>query len=117
MSILIVLYVYFHDEVDEIVKSQLLTPSDHNQDYLKYKNFSDWTSIEKEQFFLSRESLYSNRRARIQQYCQAQDSTFSRTVRTLVHDDIDGISYCPIAKIASSSFCGHFLKLGRVKIF
>lgn len=33
---------------------------------------------------------------------------------TLIYDKKDGISYCQIAKVASSSWCNHFIKLAKV---
>ena len=32
---------------------------------------------------------------------------------TLVYSEELGVSYCPIAKVASSTWCGHFVRLGR----
>ena len=38
---------------------------------------------------------------------------FSRKRYTLIYNAVDGVAYCPIAKVASSTWCGHFLRLGE----
>ena len=39
--------------------------------------------------------------------------TCMMTRYTLVYSEELGVSYCPIAKVASSTWCGHFVRLGR----
>ena len=77
------------------------------------KHPSNWSTVETKSFLLYKEAQYSRRRDRIQNYCNLQDEKFSRKVYTLIYDDIDKVSFCPIAKVASSSWCDHFVKLGK----
>ena len=82
---------------------------------LMQKNVSLY-SEEEIQFILSfKESQYAVRRKRIEDYCLAQDDSFGRKVlkNSLIYDPGDGVSYCQIAKVASSSWCNHFIKLGK----
>ena len=43
----------------------------------------------------------------------ASPNTCMMTRYTLVYSEELGVSYCPIAKVASSTWCGHFVRLGR----
>ena len=80
------------------------------------KHPSNWSTVETKSFLLYKEAQYSRRRDRVQNYCNLQDERFSRKVYTLIYDDIDRVSYCPIAKVASSSWCDHFVRLGEAKL-
>ena len=80
------------------------------------KHPSNWSAVETKSFLLYKEAQYSRRRDRVQNYCNLQDEKFSRKVYTLIYDDIDRVSYCPIAKVASSSWCDHFVRLGEEKL-
>ena len=79
------------------------------------KHPSNWSAVETNSFLLYKEAQYSRRRYRVQDYCNLQDDKFSRKVYTLIYDDIVKVSYCPIAKVASSSWCDHFVKLGKTR--
>ena len=71
-------------------------------------------------FFLSfKESQYALRRERIEEYCSERDQKFGKKIvkNSLIYDDVDGVSYCQIAKVASSSWCNHFIKLGNLIYF
>jgi len=74
-------------------------------------------STEEVQFFLTyKESQYAIRRKRIEDFCSIQDENFGRKIikNSLIFDKDDKISYCQIAKVASSSWCNHFIKLANV---
>ena len=77
------------------------------------KNPSNWSGVRTKTFL---QAHYNRRRDRVQNYCNLQDERFSRKVYTLIYDDIDRVSYCPIAKVASSSWCDHFVRLGEEKL-
>ena len=42
-----------------------------------------------------------------------KNSSFSRKRYTLIYNNVDNLAYCPIAKVASSTWCGHFLRMGE----
>ena len=70
-------------------------------------------------FFLSfKESQYVLRKKRIAEYCSTKDKNFGKKIlpNSLIYDQDDGVSYCQIAKVASSSWCNHFIKLGKLDI-
>ena len=80
---------------------------------LMLKNVSLYSEAEI-QFVLSfKERQYAVRRERIRNYCSVQDESFGRRIDTLIYNPVDRVSYCPIAKVASSTWCNHFVKLGR----
>ena len=60
------------------------------------------------------------RRERVEAYCQTKtkDRNFGKKIikNSLIYDEKDGVSYCQIAKVASSSWCNHFIKLGKFEI-
>ena len=71
-------------------------------------------------FFLSfKESQYVLRKKRIAEYCSKKDKNFGKKIlpNSLIYDQDDGVSYCQIAKVASSSWCNHFIKLGNLIYF
>ena len=77
------------------------------------RDFSDFT-VNETQFFLSfKESQYAARRNKIEQFCDGGKLGMTIRQNTLIYDKKDGISYCQIAKVASSSWCNHFIKLGK----
>ena len=63
------------------------------------------------------EGQYSARRRHISEYCSVKGANFSVTSvqrnYSLLYNPGDGVSYCQIAKVASSTWCSHFIKLGR----
>ena len=85
---------------------------------LMHKDFSLF-SEEETQFFLTfKETQYEARKTRIEKYCQEGDTSYVEKMKkirpnSLIYDKPDGISYCQIAKVASSSWCNHFIKLGK----
>ena len=58
------------------------------------------------------------RKKRIAEYCSTKDKNFGKKIlpNSLIYDQDDGVSYCQIAKVASSSWCNHFIKLGKLDI-
>ena len=80
---------------------------------LMQKNVSLYSEAEI-QFLLSfKERQYAVRRERIKDYCSVQDDPlFGMKIDTLIYNPVDRVSYCPIAKVASSTWCNHFIKLG-----
>ena len=86
---------------------------------LMKKNFSLFSETENGFFLSFKESQYSLRRERIEEYCSKKDQKFGRKIvkSSLIYDDVDGVSYCQIAKVASSSWCNHFIKLGKLDLF
>ena len=83
------------------------------------KNFSLFSETENGFFLSFKESQYSLRRERIEEYCSKKDQKFGKKIvkSSLIYDDVDGVSYCQIAKVASSSWCNHFIKLGKLDLF
>ena len=82
---------------------------------LMQKNASLYSEDEIQYILSFKESQYAVRRKRIANYCLGQDDSFGRKVlkNSLIYDPGDGVSYCQIAKVASSSWCNHFIKLGK----
>ena len=52
---------------------------------------------------------------KIKEFCSIKEKNFGKRILTysLIFDRKDGVSYCQIAKVASSTWCDHFIKLGR----
>ena len=86
---------------------------------LMKKNLSLFSETEIGFFLSFKESQYSLRRERIEEYCSKRDQKFGKKIvkSSLIYDDVDGVSYCQIAKVASSSWCNHFIKLGKLDLF
>lgn len=86
---------------------------------LMMKNLSLFSETEIGFFLSFKESQYSLRRERIEEYCSKRDQKFGKKIvkSSLIYDDVDGVSYCQIAKVASSSWCNHFIKLGKLDLF
>ena len=86
---------------------------------LMKKNSSSFSETENGFFLSFKESQYSLRRERIEEYCSKRDQKFGKKIvkSSLIYDDVDGVSYCQIAKVASSSWCNHFIKLGKLDLF
>ena len=67
-------------------------------------------------FFLSyKEKQYRERQRKIQEYCNTKGPKFGKKVlkNSLIYDNKDKVGYCQIAKVASSTWCNHFIHLGR----
>ena len=81
-----------------------------------------WTVREIEQnpikFLSSKEQQYRGRREHIKNYCALKERDFGRMIpgNNLIYDKSDGVSYCQIAKVGSSTWCSHFLRLGEASI-
>ena len=83
---------------------------------LMQKNFSQYSENEIGFFTSFKESQYSARRNRVEHHCQVRDQNFGRKIikNSLVYDPKDKVSYCHIAKVASSTWSNHFIKLGKI---
>ena len=67
-------------------------------------------------FFLSyKEKQYRERQRKIQEYCDTKGPKFGKKVlkNSLIYNNKDKVGYCQIAKVASSTWCNHFIHLGR----
>ena len=116
-------------------KDNIITPRDsYSDDIYAYKS---WSKEKINNFLQIKAAQYEQRRARVSQYCNLQveyenmiliyfysdccfswkESTFSRKRYTLIYNHVDNLAYCPIAKVASSTWCGHFLRMGNSFIF
>ena len=81
---------------------------------LMKKNVSLYSQAEIQYLLSFKERQYAVRRERIKDYCSVQDDPlFGMKIDTLIYNPVDRVSYCPIAKVASSTWCNHFIKLGR----
>ena len=84
------------------------------------KNASEFSEEETAFFLTYKESQYDARRERVETYChtKTKDREFGKKIikNSLIYDERDGVSYCQIAKVASSSWCNHFIKLGKFEI-
>ena len=81
---------------------------------LMQKNVSLYSEAEIQYLLSFKERQYAVRRERIRDYCSVQDDPlFGMKIDTLIYNPVDKVSYCPIAKVASSTWCNHFIKLGR----
>lgn len=82
------------------------------------KNASEFSEEETAFFLTYKESQYDARRERVETYChtKTKDREFGKKIikNSLIYDERDGVSYCQIAKVASSSWCNHFIKLANV---
>ena len=88
-------------------------------DALMQKNVSQYSESEIGFFLSFKESQYSDRGARVEQFCGTKPHNFGRDIvkNSLIYDPADKVSYCQIAKVASSSWCNHFIKLGKTCSF
>ena len=82
---------------------------------LLLKNVSDFSDSDYSFFMSYKESQYVERRIRIQQFCESKGMKFGKGIKkdSLIFDNKDGVAYCQIAKVASSTWCNHFIKLGN----
>ena len=91
------------------------SPVDLEAEELAFLNVTNMSEKELASFFKAKEHIYAERRQMVQSYCSSQPETFSRRVFTLLHDPEDGVSMCPVAKIASSTWKKHFSNIGNTK--
>ena len=84
------------------------------QNLLLGGNMSKLTEKEFNFFIEYKENQYKERRENVQEVCRDNPSDFSKQIlkNSLVVDKRDGVAYCQIAKVASSTFCNHFIQLG-----
>ena len=91
---------------------ELTTPNLYQQELTVVQN--DVNAKNLTEFFRVKEAIYQARRERIQHYCAQQPSNFSRLVYSMLHDSDNGISMCPIAKVASTTWLQHFARIGNM---
>ena len=82
------------------------------------KNVSEFTTSELSYFLSYKEEQYEDRRRTIKAFCDLKGENFGRKVlkNSLIFDPKDGLGYCQIAKVASSTWCNHFITLGKLLI-
>ena len=82
------------------------------------RNLSSWTESEIEYFMKLKEFQYEERRTQVKKFCVEYQEQFSNgTSRmNLMYNKKDRISYCAIPKVASSTWCWHFIQLGKTDI-
>ena len=82
------------------------------------RNLSSWTQREIEYFMKLKEFQYEERRTQVKKFCVEYQEQFSNgTSRmNLMYNKKDRISYCAIPKVASSTWCWHFIQLGKTQI-
>jgi len=80
------------------------------------KNISTLTAGEFSYFLSFKEQQYRKRQRKIEEYCQTKEPKFGKKIlkNSLIYDNKDGIGYCQIAKVASSTWCNHFIRLANV---
>ena len=74
----------------------------------------DWAS-----FYSFKEDQYKRRRQRIKNFCDKQKNKFGQYLRanSLLFNGVDNVGYCQIAKVASTTWCGHFIHLGKYSYY
>ena len=94
-------------------RDNLMSDSDLFQNILS-KNISTLTAGEFSYFLSFKEQQYRKRQRKIEEYCQTKEPKFGKKIlkNSLIYDNKDGIGYCQIAKVASSTWCNHFIRLG-----
>ena len=62
-----------------------------------------------------KESEYEERRSQVKKFCVEHQQQFSNGTRrmNLIYNGRDRIAYCAIPKVASSTWCWHFIQLGE----
>ena len=124
-----VVYLYTFDPP----RSSSTEDSDRSEvSWLMKKDVESWTEEETETFLRLKESQYSVMRDRVRKFClQSQVKMVPQSLSlfithhkkehfsngtsrmALVYDEKDKVSYCAIPKVASSTWCWHFIKLGK----
>ena len=128
-----VVYLYTFDPP----RSLSTEDSDRSEvSWLMKKDVESWTEEETETFLRLKESQYSVMRDRVRKFClQSQVKVVPQSPSlfithhnkehfsngtsrmALVYDEKDKVSYCAIPKVASSTWCWHFIKLSKEKVF
>ena len=92
----------------------ILKESEQFQDILT-KNISTLSKGEFSFFLYYKEKQYMERQMKIKEYCDAKGPKFGKKIlkNSLIFDNKDKVGYCQIAKVASSTWCNHFIHLGE----
>lgn len=131
IGVLIVLVFYLSFLREDIITESAAVPNLHTapppkRDFLLgkreifeellTKNVSTFTKNELSFFLSYKESQYRDRRVKITEYCGRKGDKFGKKIlkNSLIFDKKDGIGYCQIAKVASSTWCNHFIGLANV---
>ena len=130
IGVLIVIVFYLSFLREDIITDSSAVPNLHTapppkRDFLQgkseifqqllTKNVSSFTENELSLFLSFKESQYRNRRVKIKEYCDKKGNKFGKKIlkNSLIFDKNDEIGYCQIAKVASSTWCNHFIGLGK----
>ena len=83
------------------------------------KNLTTWTKSEVNIFMKLKESEYEERRSQVKKFCVEHQQQFSNGTRrmNLIYNGRDRIAYCAIPKVASSTWCWHFIQLGKADFY
>ena len=102
------------DDVMKIIKN----PEAPTFQQLLLKNTNSFTNKETTLFNKFKEQQYAERREIIKTVCNSLGSRFEMNIRknSIIFDDVDSASYCPIAKVASSTWSDHFINLCKLKL-
>ena len=100
----------------ESIDSAFLRIEKNKDDQFKsllLKESSNLSESEKTLFLSFKEQQYKNRREHVSAYCDSLGDRFEKNIRknSIVFNAKDSVSYCPIAKVASSTWCDHFINL------
>ena len=101
---------------ENLTKSQIETLKENlNREFSTLKDF------DLETFYSLKEKEYQERQKRITEFCNTKGKDFGKrileqTKQNLLFDDKDKVAYCKIAKVATSTWCNHFIKLGIYQI-
>ena len=92
---------------------RLVLNTDEEFEKLLLKDTSEFLEEEDKLFFSHKEKQYAARRDHIRSICHSLGDRFEMSIRknSLLFDGLDAVAYCPIAKVASSTWCDHFINL------
>ena len=79
------------------------------------KNFSTLNKTEIITFYTLKEKQYKGLQIKIKKYCDMKGPEFGRKIQknSLIFDQKDGVGYCQIAKVGSSTWSSNFIQLGK----
>ena len=82
---------------------------------LIHRDIESWTDKERDLFMKIKEAQYKTRREKMQKMCQEKEEEFSNgtTRMNLIFNQKDKVAYCAVPKAASSTWCSHFIQLGK----
>ena len=123
--IFIIVCFIFHKTVFEVgilvlevksvksVKQMIVQKEEMAFQQLLYKNTSDFSEKEANIFNTYKENQYKRRRESVRSICNSFGTRFEMKMRknSIIFDAPDSVSYCPIAKVASSTWSDHFINL------